>query len=107
MRNNVTIHQCFSLIDTDDSQTISLDELKAALIRFNVGLQDKEIKIFLKRLDPDNKLYIAQNEFIQRFWSAYTYDDVFGDEPETEHPLAQVGKPPGADDASAMTSHNI
>lgn len=39
------------MIDTDSSTTISLEEFKQALIRFNVGLKEKEIKMFLKRID--------------------------------------------------------
>jgi hypothetical protein len=33
-RHNVTIQQCFNLIDEDGSQTVSLEELRQALIRF-------------------------------------------------------------------------
>jgi hypothetical protein len=40
-RHNLTIHDCFALIDDDGSQTISLSELKQALIRFDLRLTDK------------------------------------------------------------------
>jgi hypothetical protein len=33
-KNNMTIHKCFNMIDEDNSQTISIDELKHAIIRF-------------------------------------------------------------------------
>lgn len=41
MQKNITIHQCFSMIDTDDSKTISISELQNAIIRFDLGLTDK------------------------------------------------------------------
>jgi Ca2+-binding EF-hand superfamily protein len=47
------------MIDTDGSTTISLEELKQALIRFNIGLKEKEIKIFLKRIDQNEKGYLS------------------------------------------------
>ena len=99
------------MIDTDESKTIATDELKQALIRCKIGLQDKELKIFLKRLD-ENRGFITQNEFITRFWSAFTYDDVFGDEQGSESALASIGVPknktPAEDETiNAMTSHNI
>lgn len=31
-------------------------------------------------MDERSAGFISQNEFIQRFWAAYTYDDVFSDE---------------------------
>lgn len=60
MQKNVTIHECFSMIDTDDSKTISIQELQNAIIRFDLGLTDKQVKVFLKRLDPKNTYYITQ-----------------------------------------------
>jgi Ca2+-binding EF-hand superfamily protein len=54
-----------------------LEELKNALIRFQIALTDKEIKMFLQRLDEDRKGYITEQQFIKKFWAAYTYDDVF------------------------------
>jgi len=50
-RHNITVQKCFSLIDEDHTQTISMDDLKAALIRFQISLTDKEIKVFLQKLD--------------------------------------------------------
>jgi hypothetical protein len=47
------------------------------LIRFQIALTDKEIKMFLQRLDEDRKGYITEQQFIKKFWAAYTYDDVF------------------------------
>lgn len=64
MRLNISIHECFSMIDTDDSQTISIPELQNAIIRFDLGLSNKQTKAFLARLDPKNQGYITQQEFI-------------------------------------------
>ena len=47
MKNNKNINECFDLIDTDNSQTISFDELKCALNRFQLSLSDKQLKVFL------------------------------------------------------------
>jgi hypothetical protein len=47
------------------------------LIRFQINLTDKEIKMFLQRLDEDRKGYITEAQFLKKFWAAYTYDDVF------------------------------
>ena len=41
--HNMTIQECFNIIDQDQSQTIDLEEMKSALIRFNLGLNDKEV----------------------------------------------------------------
>jgi Ca2+-binding EF-hand superfamily protein len=56
----VTIQKCFGFIDDDNSSTISLEELKAAMIRFRTGLSEKEIKMFLQLLDEDRKGYITE-----------------------------------------------
>lgn len=58
-KNNLSIHKCFNLIDEDNSQTISLDELKQAIIRFQINISDKELKVFMARLDEDKKGYIT------------------------------------------------
>lgn len=77
-KHNITIHKCFNFIDEDNSSTISLDEMRQALIRFQIAdLSDKELKVFLARLDEDKKGYISQQQFLKKFWAAYTYDDVF------------------------------
>jgi Ca2+-binding EF-hand superfamily protein len=75
-RQNHSIQHCFDLIDDDGSGTISLEELKRALVRFDLRLTDKQVKIFLDRLGEPGKGYISREAFIKRFWSAYTYDDV-------------------------------
>lgn len=80
MQNNKSISECFDSIDISKNTTLPMPELETALIRFHLHLTDKELKTFMKRLDKKNKGYITKNEFIQRFWSAYTYDDVFEDE---------------------------
>lgn len=59
-RHNITIQKCFGFIDDDNSSTVSLEELKNALIRFQIALTDKEIKMFLQRLDEDRKGYITE-----------------------------------------------
>jgi len=61
--------------------------------------------VFLKRLDPKNTYYITQQEFISRFWLAYTYDDVFfEDEVDLEkNSLNSVTMP----HTEVMSSHNI
>lgn len=46
MQNNKSIMECFDLIDTDNSQTISFDELKQAINRFGLGLSDKQLNMF-------------------------------------------------------------
>ncbi len=79
-KQNITIHKCFNLIDEDNTQTVSTEELRNAFIRFNLDISDKELKIFLQRLDEEGKGYISQTQFIKRFWSAYTYDNVFENE---------------------------
>lgn len=57
--HNLTIHKCFNLIDEDSSQTVSIEELKQALIRFQLSISDKELKVFMQRLDEDKKGYIT------------------------------------------------
>jgi len=56
---------------------VSIEELKNAMIRFQIALTDKEIKMFLHRLDEERKGYITEQQFLKKFWAAYTYDDVF------------------------------
>ena len=41
MQHNKSIGECFDLIDTDNSQTISFEELRRAVNRFQLGLSDK------------------------------------------------------------------
>jgi Ca2+-binding EF-hand superfamily protein len=59
-KHNLTIHKCFNLIDEDNSQTISIDELRNAIIRFQMDITDKELKVFLTKLDEEGKGYITQ-----------------------------------------------
>ena len=73
-QHDITIADCFDLIDNDKSETISLAELKLALVRFGLGLSDKQVKIFLERLCDPGQTFISREAFIKRFWSAYTYD---------------------------------
>jgi len=95
-RHNLTIQACFALIDDDGSQTISLTELKQALVRFDLRLTDKQMKIFLERLAEPGKHYISQDAFIKRFWSAYTYDQVLVHEEQAPAPTAASMLPEGS-----------
>lgn len=74
----MTINQAFEQIDEDGSGTISLPELKNALVRMHIDLSDKELRLFLKNLAEEGQDFITQSRFLRRFWSAYTYDNVFG-----------------------------
>jgi len=76
MQNNKSISECFDLIDTDNSQTISFEELKLALNRFQLGLSDKHLKMFVSRLGDNTKSYMTKREFLTRFWAAYTYEEI-------------------------------
>ena len=81
MQSNKSISECFDLIDTDQSQTISFEELKLALNRFQLNLSDKHLKVFVNRLGDQKKSYITKLEFLTRFWAAYTYEEI-EDEPK-------------------------
>ena len=45
------------------------------MIRFQLGLSDKHVKMFLTRLGADKKKYMTKREFLARFWAAYTYTE--------------------------------
>ena len=75
-KQNLTIESCFDLIDSDNSQTISLTELKQALIRFELPLNDKQINVFLERVRGEGNSYVTKDAFVSRFWSAFTYDQI-------------------------------
>lgn len=83
-----------------------MTELQNAIIRFDLGLSNKQTKAFLARIDSQNLGYITQQEFIQRFWSAYTYDDVFDEEnnPDEDPTNMQKVQLPIM---QQMSSHNI
>lgn len=105
MQNNKSIMECFDLIDTDNSQTISFEELKQALNRFQLGLSDKQLKVFAQRLGEDQKSYMTKHEFLTRFWAAYTYEEMQDEE---------IRPPEEEDDAGYTTpavmqsvSHNV
>jgi len=69
------------MVDTDDSQTVSVDELRSCLIRMELGISESQMKMFLKRLtDEGKRSYMTQDEFLKHFWSAYTYEEVFDEE---------------------------
>lgn len=76
MQNNKSINDCFDLIDTDQSSTISFEELKLALNRFQLGLSEKQSKMFVNRLGAERKTYMTKREFLTRFWAAYTYEEI-------------------------------
>ena len=55
MKEKITVEQCFDLIDDDRTQTISIAALKEALIRFELGVPQPQLGIFLERLsEPPN-----------------------------------------------------
>lgn len=76
--------ECFDLIDTDNSQTISFEELKQAINRFQLGFSDKQLNMFSKRLGEDEKSYMTRQEFLTRFWAAYTYEEDKEEEEEVK-----------------------
>lgn len=46
----------------------------------DIDLGNKQLETFLERIIPrQGSGYITKGEFIQRFWAAYTYDDVIED----------------------------
>jgi len=83
-KHNITIHKCFDLIDEDNSQTVSKPDFKKALLRFNLDIQDKEINVFIDKVFETGSQYITQAQFIKKFWSAYTYENVFQDEEDED-----------------------
>ena len=83
MQNNMSIEECFAIIDTDHSGTISFAEFAAALTRFQLGLSDQQLKMFLSRLGVgERKSYLTKQEFLARFWAAYTYETIEDTEEE-------------------------
>jgi len=104
MQNNKSISECFDHIAA--SGTISIEDLQTALIRFKLNLNDTDLKKFIERLNVRKAGNITKNEFIQRFWSAYTYEETFLDEnetPETKTTQAKIVVPA----VDYMLSHNI
>jgi hypothetical protein len=68
-----------------------------------LDLSDKQVQIFLERLSMPGENWISREAFINRFWSAYTYDDTLGKDeqaataassmlPEGSHSLADRGR---------------
>lgn len=108
MQHNKSIAECFDLIDTNQSETIAIEDLQRALIRFQLGLSDKHLKMFMGRLQTAGKPYITKREFLHRFWAAYTYEEDHAAEGET---LAQEGTPSeeqvGVPSILESASHNI
>jgi hypothetical protein len=78
------MRECFDLIDTDNSGMVSVEDLKIAFIRFDLGISDAGFKVLVSRMDPLKKGYLTQEEFLTRFWSAYTYDENFDAEKQKE-----------------------
>ena len=76
--------ECFDLIDTDNSGMVPVEDLKIAFIRFDLGISDAGFKVLVSRLDPLKKGYLTQDEFLTRFWSAYTYDEDFDSQKQKE-----------------------
>lgn len=42
-----------------------------------LDMSDKELRMFLSNLSEEGQEFITQSKFLRRFWSAYTYDNVF------------------------------
>lgn len=77
-----SIEELFDLIDDDKSDTISLSELKQAIIRFDLNLTDRQAQLFIARLAEPGKNYISKDAFVKRFWAAYTYDEIVNNSQE-------------------------
>jgi len=45
-----------------------------------IELSDKDLRMFLQHLCEEGSEFITQSKFLRRFWSAYTYDNVFAQE---------------------------
>lgn len=58
------LKEMFKMIDTDDSGTITFDELKTGLRRLGSSLLDNEIKDLMEAADVDNNGTIDYGEFI-------------------------------------------
>ena len=57
--HGMTIHQAFQSIDEDGSGTVSLEELKNAVVRMNLKLNDKELRMFLAHLVEEGQDFIT------------------------------------------------
>lgn len=84
------------------------------MIRFQLGLSDKHVKMFLNRLGADKKKYITKREFLARFWSAYTYTEqkeeinkaiLEGPEEDEKEAVEPVAKTPSS--IMQSVSHNV
>lgn len=83
-RNALSVEACFDLIDDDGSKTVSREELKRALIRFQLDLPQTQLEAFLDRVTGASKeAFISREAFVRRFWAAYTYEDVSTEEEQT------------------------
>ena len=52
--------------------------------------------MFINRLFPKDKEYITKDEFVNRFWSAYSYEEIYEEEEEDEEEKKeeeQIGLP--------------
>eukprot|EP00249_Psilotum_nudum_P017691 c26443_g1_i2 orf=334-2082(+) len=58
------LKEMFKMMDTDNSGTITFDELKAGLKRLGSGLMDTEIRTIMEAADVDNSGSIDYGEFI-------------------------------------------
>lgn len=63
-QNNMTISQCFKLIDQDGSGTLSVNELITSFCKFNLGVPEREVKILVNNLDTEGRGYITRNTFL-------------------------------------------
>lgn len=76
-----TVEECFDILDDSGTGTISISELKQALIRFDLRLTERQLQKFIDRIaSSGNSLkkaeYITKEAFKKRFWAAYTYDEL-------------------------------
>ena len=55
MKMNMSIYDCFDLIDTDATQTISKTELEDTLAKLQLNWSDRDMKMFIHRIVRNEK----------------------------------------------------
>jgi hypothetical protein len=106
MQNNKSISECFDSLAVSGSSNIAINDLERAIIRFDLHLSDTDLRKFVDRLNVRKAQSISKNEFIQRFWSAYTYEETFLEDKskdEKKEADKKIEVPP----VNLMLSHNI
>jgi Ca2+-binding EF-hand superfamily protein len=84
MQENISIEDCFDIMDTDSSSTISKLEFTRTLNKIALDWTDKDSKMFIERLFSNKKDYITKEQFVNRFWSAYSYEEIYEEEEEEQ-----------------------